>query len=126
MIVLPWADDIWLNDDILSKYQKELPTVSDIKNQYQYWWQKFQKLWFRKILFHFTIFGLKWIKSWKSWRYITTQKYRRSIFEKGGEEGGGKSKKHKKKKEKYGQKDEDGDNWKFSKHLGIKSSSEEM
>jgi len=36
MIVLPWADDIWLNDDILSKYQKELPTVSDIKNQYQY------------------------------------------------------------------------------------------
>lgn len=33
--------------------------------------------------------------------YGIDEKYRRSIFEKGGEEGGGKSKKHKKKKEKY-------------------------
>ena len=44
--------------------------------------------------------------------YGIDKKYRRSIFEKGGEEGGGggKSKKHKKKKEKYRQKNEDGDN----------------
>ena len=79
MIILPWADDLRANSDLLAKCKRTKPFISDKqselnnkKNEYKFRLSYFQKLRFTKILCYIASFSSRRTKCGKSGRYYTT------------------------------------------------------